>query len=130
MVDADHGRSVAFQHEIENETFRELVRRYSDVSLFSIVRLERLRLGLGHVCMRYAVEPKGEGEVVQGGTHLRWRIKDTEVAGAKRRVLSIELPTGLDDVVEVLADGSGVTPVAGGSLLLIASAGYTGTALG
>ena len=89
-------------HEADEATFRDLDKRYSDVSLFPAVRLKRVRLGLGHVCMRYAVEEKGEGEAIQGGTHLRWSIKDTEVAGAKRRVLSIDLPTGLDVVVEVL----------------------------
>jgi hypothetical protein len=89
-------------HEANEATFHDLFRRYSDVGLFSSVRLERVRLGLGHVCMRYAVHEKGQGEVVQGGTHLHWRIKETELAGKKRHVLSIELPTGLDDVVEIL----------------------------
>jgi hypothetical protein len=36
---------------------------------------------------------------------------------------------GIADYIHVYADGSGVTPVAGGSIFLIASAGYPGTAL-
>ena len=89
-------------YEANEATLRGFAANYSDAILFSPARLERVRWGLGHVCMHYAVGEKGQGIWIHGGKSLRWRIKDAKVDGQERRLLSIELPTGLDDVVEVM----------------------------
>ena len=89
-------------HEASEATLADLNKRYSDVLLFSTARLVSVRLGLGRVCMRYSVDGQAEGKSIHGGKTLRWRIKDLEIEGQSRRLLSLELPTGTDDTVEVL----------------------------
>ncbi|UCH83764.1 MAG: hypothetical protein JSW50_15160, partial [Candidatus Latescibacterota bacterium] len=89
-------------YEATEATLEEFATRYSDVLLFSAVRLERVRLGLGHVCLRYDVSTGGSGEVDHGGKRLRWRVKNAKIDGDKRLVLSIDVPTGDHETVEVL----------------------------
>jgi hypothetical protein len=89
-------------YEASESTLVDAFQRYSDPSLFSIARLQRLRLGLGRVCLRYDLSQPGEGISILGGKHLRWRIKDEKLSGKKRRVLSLDLPTGAEKMVEVL----------------------------
>lgn len=89
-------------YEADEETLRQLHLRYSDVSLFSAVRLASVRMGLGHVCLRYTLDEKAVGESVHGGRILKWRIIDTKVEGRVRRLLQLDFPTGTDDVVKVL----------------------------
>lgn len=89
-------------YEASEATLEEFASRYSDVLLFSAVRLERVRMGLGHVCLHYDVSKKGSGEVRHGGKRLRWRVKNAKIDGKKRRVLSINVPTGDHETVEVI----------------------------
>jgi hypothetical protein len=89
-------------YEATEATLAEYASRYSDVLLFSAVRLKRVRMGLGHVCLHYDVSEKGSGEVSHGGKRLRWRVKNAKIDGKKRRVLSINVPTGDHETVEVL----------------------------
>jgi len=87
-------------YEADGKALEGFVAKYSDAVLFGAMRIERLRMGLGHVCVRYNLDEKTAGENWQGGELLRWRIKDTKIEGRKRRVLSIDVPTGDHDVVE------------------------------
>jgi hypothetical protein len=89
-------------YEADEKTLEAFVARYSDVLLFSAMRLERVRMGLGHVCMWYNLDDKVEGRSWHGGKCLRWRVKDDKVAGEKRRVLSIDVPTGVHETVEAI----------------------------
>jgi hypothetical protein len=88
--------------EAAESTLASVYSRYLDPSLFNVVRLRRARLGLGRVCMQYDLEEECEGETNLGGKHLRYRIQDAEIGAEKHRVLSLDLPTGTDDVVEVM----------------------------
>lgn len=88
--------------EADEATLKDLNARYSDMLLFATPQLQQVRLGLGRVCMHYDVTGKKEGKSIHGGKRLRWRVKDVKLDDVKRRVLSIDLPTGTDDVVEVL----------------------------
>ena len=81
------------------------IARYSDASLICTARMQRIRLGLGHVCVRYDLGDKTTAEVQLGGKRVRYRVKDEELQGRRRRVLSLDLPTGSADVVEVLLAG-------------------------
>ncbi len=89
-------------HEANEATLADLNMRYSDVLLFSTACLESVRFGLGRVCMRYSVDGQAEGKSNHGGKTLRWRVKDAEIEGRSLRLLSLDLPTGTDDTVEVL----------------------------
>jgi len=87
-------------YEANGKALEGFVAKYSDAVLFGAMRIDRLRMGLGHVCVRYDLDEKTAGENWQGGELLRWRVKDTKIEGQKRRVLSIDVPTGDHDVVE------------------------------
>jgi len=89
-------------YEANEDVLKGINERYSDVLLFATARLERVRLGLGHACMHYDVRETGEGVSHHGGKSLRWRVKDIDLDGVTRRLLSLDLPTATDDVVEVL----------------------------
>jgi len=89
-------------YEADEATLRAVNENYSDVLLFAAARLERVRLGLGRACLHYDVETKGEGQSAHGGKRLRWRVTEATVGGKTRRLLSLDLPTATDDVVEVL----------------------------
>jgi len=89
-------------HEADESILREINARYADVSLFSAARLASVRLGLGHVCLRYTLGEKVAGEALHGGRTLRWRVVDTKVEGKEHRLLQLDFPTGTDDVVKVL----------------------------
>jgi hypothetical protein len=88
-------------YEADEATLRDLYARYSDVNLFIDSRLEHIRIGLGHVCMRYNLDEKAEGVSDHGGKQLRWRVRDIKIEGCKRRVLDLIFPTGADDEVEI-----------------------------
>jgi hypothetical protein len=88
--------------EASESTLVEVASRYSDVSLVCIARLERLRMGLGHACLHYALDEDGEGETVLGGKRMRWDIRDEKLGGERRRVLRLDLPSGSSDMVEVM----------------------------
>ncbi|MDH3216791.1 MAG: hypothetical protein OEN01_10930 [Candidatus Krumholzibacteria bacterium] len=87
-------------YEADEATLRDLYRRYSDVNLFIGACLERVRLGMGRVCVRYRVGEELEGVSVHGGKQLRWRVRDVKIGGQRRRVLHVKFPTGSDDEVD------------------------------
>jgi hypothetical protein len=89
-------------YEADGATLHDLYLRYSDVNLFIGARLERVRLGMGRVCMRYRVDEKLKGVAGHGGKQLRWCVRDVKISGQKRRVLRVNFPTGSDDEVEIL----------------------------
>jgi len=89
-------------HVADENVLRDVFREYSDVGLFCIARLKSVRMGLGHVCLHYDLEEKTTGHTGMGGKVMAYRVKDTNIEGRKRRILSLDLPTGSNDVVEVL----------------------------
>jgi len=88
-------------YEASEAALRDLYTRYSDVNLFVAVRLKSVRLGMGHVCVRYDLSKPAEGVSRHGGKQFRWRVRDVSIEGRERRVLDLELPTGADDQVEI-----------------------------
>jgi len=89
-------------YEANEATLTDLYTHYSDVILFSAIRLQSIRFGLGRVCMRYTIGEDAEGEEIYGGRTLRWRVKETTVQGQKRRLLHLDLPSSTDDIVKVM----------------------------
>jgi hypothetical protein len=75
---------------------------FTDPGLYPITRLRRARMGFGWVCLQYDLEHDLDTLVAMGGKRVRVRTRDVVAAGEPRRVLSMMLPTGLDDVVEVM----------------------------
>ena len=88
-------------YEASEATLRDLYSRYSDVNLFVGVRLKSLRLGMGHVCVRYDLSEPAEGVSRHGGKLFHWRVRDVSIEGRERRVLDLDFPTGSDDQVEI-----------------------------
>jgi hypothetical protein len=70
--------------------------------LFPIARLRRARLGLGRMCVQYDLRQPVDSVTCLGGKQLRLRVRDFKIEGRKRRMLSMDLPTSLSEVVEVL----------------------------
>jgi hypothetical protein len=75
---------------------------FSDPGLYPITRLRRARMGHGAVCLKYALRGDLDTLATLGERHVRVRTRNLEIDGERRRMLSMMLPTGLDDVVEVL----------------------------
>jgi hypothetical protein len=92
-------------HETTGPDLEAAFRTYSDPGLYPIVRLRRARMGLGRVCLRYDLRDDLDTQAQMGRKRVRVRVQDGEIDGLRRRVLSMNLPTGLDDVVEVLMTG-------------------------
>ncbi len=88
-------------YEASEAALRDLYTRYSDVNLFVAVRLKSVRLGMGHVCVRYDLSELAEGVSRHGGKLIHWRVRDVSIEGRERRVLDLEFPTGADDQVEI-----------------------------
>lgn len=74
---------------------------FSDPGVVPIARLRRARMGLGRMCAHYDLEQELVTETVLGGQRLRARITDVSISGRMQRVLVMDLPTGLHDLVEV-----------------------------
>jgi hypothetical protein len=89
-------------YEADESTWVDVARNYSDISLVSIARLRRLRMGLGHVCAHYDLDEPVRGETILGGKTMRFRVADAELFGTKRRVLELDLPSGSSDLVKVM----------------------------
>lgn len=89
-------------YEGTGEVYRELNRRYSDAVVFCAVQATRVRMGLGRVCIRYDVTGNRAGEEAHGGRRLRWRTQQRDIDGQERRLVSVDLPTSTDKVVEAL----------------------------
>lgn len=76
--------------------------RFSDPSLFPVTRLVRARFGLGRVCLRYDTSGELDTLVNLGEKQVRVQVEENPLPGEEERVLCIHLPTGRDDVVQVL----------------------------
>jgi hypothetical protein len=77
---------------------------FSDPGLYPITRLRRARMGRGAVCLKYDLRGDLDTLATLGERQVRVRTRTIEANGTRRRMLSMMLPTGLDDVVEVLMD--------------------------
>jgi hypothetical protein len=75
---------------------------FADPGLYPITRLRRARMGFGRVCLRYDLSGELDTLTTMGGKQVRVRIRDADVGGEMQRMLSMMLPTGLDDEVEIL----------------------------
>lgn len=91
-----------FVYEASESTLTPAFRRYSDPGLYPIVRLERARMGRGRVCLRYDLERDLDTTSQMGAKSVRVRTRTLDLGGRRRRVLSMDLATGLDDHVEIL----------------------------
>jgi len=74
---------------------------FSDPGIVPLAHLTQARMGLGHMCARYDLSQKMRTETILGGRHLTVRIDDVNIQGRMVRVLIMDLPTSLHDVVEV-----------------------------
>lgn len=74
---------------------------FSDPGVYPIARLRRARMGLGRMCAHYDLSEKMQTETILSGQKLRVRVDDVRIQGQTQRVLIMDLPTGLFDVVEV-----------------------------
>ncbi len=74
---------------------------FSDPGIVPLAHLTQARMGLGHMCARYDLSQKMRTETIVGGRHLAVRIDDVNIQGHAVRVLIMDLPTSLHDVVEV-----------------------------
>ena len=88
--------------EADSQALERAFVTYSDPGLYPITRLRRVRMGFGHLCLQYDLRGSLDTLTTLGSRKVRVRIRDVEVDGDRRRMLSMMLPTGLDDVVEVL----------------------------
>jgi hypothetical protein len=75
---------------------------FTDPGLYPITRLRRARMGFGWVCLQYDLGRDLDTLATMGGKRVRVRTRDVVAAGEHRRMLSMMLPTGLDDMVEVM----------------------------
>lgn len=93
-------------YEADEATFASIFATYTDPSLFAIARLQRARFGLGTVCMHYDLDtPMRQARYTTlGAKHMQYRIGEEKLGGRKRRVLSFDLPTGQNELVEVLVE--------------------------
>jgi hypothetical protein len=89
-------------YEASESTLTRAFGSFSDPSLFPVTRLVRARFGLGRVCLRYDLGGRLDTLVALGEKRMRVRLEDTTIDHIPRRVLSMQLPTGLDAMVDVL----------------------------
>lgn len=87
--------------EADEATLRPAFDTFSDPGIVPLLRLKRARMGLGHMCAEYDLSEKVRTETTIGGRRLAVRIDDVTVRGEPVRALIMDLPTSLDDVVEV-----------------------------
>ena len=89
-------------YEVDERALARSFRTFSDPGLYPITRLRRARMGLGYVCLDYDLHGALDTLSTLGGKRVRVRIREIDLHGERERKLSMMLPTGLDDVVEVL----------------------------
>lgn len=89
-------------YEASESTLTHAFRTFSDPGLYPIARLRRARMGQGRICLRYDLQQDLDTTSQMGAKSVRVRTRTLEVGGARRRVLCMDLATGLDARVEVL----------------------------
>jgi hypothetical protein len=87
--------------QASEQTLKSAFDSYSDPGIVPLVRLARARMGLGHMCAHYDLSEKMRSETTIGDLHLSVRIDDVNIEGQNVRALIMDLPTSLNDVVEV-----------------------------
>jgi hypothetical protein len=87
--------------EADESSMAPAFETFSDPGVVPIARLRRARMGLGWMYAHYDLSEKMRTETMLGGRKLKVRIDDVTIAGRRQRVLAMDLPTGLHDVVEV-----------------------------
>jgi hypothetical protein len=87
--------------QADEETLRPAFDTFSDPGIVPLLHLSRARMGLGHMCAQYDLREKERTETTIGGRRLAVRIDDVNIQGQQVRALIMDLPTSLDDVVEV-----------------------------
>jgi hypothetical protein len=91
-------------HEADETSLTEAFGKFTDPGIYPIVRLRRARMGMGRLCLQYDLSGELDVRVAMGTKHVRVRTRDLDLDGARRRVMAMDLPTGLDDMVEVFVD--------------------------
>ena len=99
---ADLATDSTIVHEADEAALTRAFNTYSDPGLYPITRLRRARMGFGHLCLQYDLRGSLDTLTTLGGRRVRVRIREVELEGSRRRMLSMTLPTGLDQLVEVL----------------------------
>jgi hypothetical protein len=87
--------------EANEATLRPAFETFSDPGIIPLARLVRSRMGLGHMCAHYDLSQKLHTQTVIGGRTFDVRVDDVKIDGQKTRALILNLPTSLDDVVEI-----------------------------
>jgi hypothetical protein len=96
-----YGTDPAQVWQADESSLRPAFDSFSDPGIVPLARLSRARMGLGHMCARYDLSEKVRSETVIGDLHLAVRIDDVSIEGRPVRALIMDLPTSLNDVVEV-----------------------------
>jgi hypothetical protein len=89
-------------YEARESTLVRAFGSFSGPGQYPITRLRRARMGLGRICLQYDLHADLDTLVTLGERRVRVRVCNTDIDGRNMRVLSMMLPTGLDDEVEVL----------------------------
>ncbi len=96
-----YGTDPAQVWQADEKSLGPAFESFSDPGIVPLVRLKQARMGLGHMCAHYDLSQKLQSETVIGDLHLSVRIDDVEIEGQPVRALILDLPTSLNDVVEV-----------------------------
>ena len=96
-----YGTDPAQVWQADETTLRPAFDSFSDPGIVPLARLTQARMGLGHMCARYDLSEKVRSETTIGDLHLKVRIDDVSIEGRQVRALIMDLPTSLNDVVEV-----------------------------
>lgn len=99
MVDFATRRDTVF--EADERSLAPAFATFSDPGVVPIPRLVRARMGLGRMCAHYDLSSEMVTQTVLGSQRLRVRVADASIEGQRQRVMIMDLPTGLHDVVEV-----------------------------
>jgi hypothetical protein len=87
--------------QADEATLKPAFDSFSDPGIVPLARLTRARMGLGHMCAHYDLSEKIRSETIIGDLHLAVRVDDVDIEGVNVRALIMDLPTSLNDVVEV-----------------------------
>lgn len=87
--------------QADETTLKPAFDSFSDPGIVPLARLTQARMGLGHMCARYDLSEKIRSETTIGDMRLSVRVDDVTIQGQPLRALIMDLPTSLNDVVEV-----------------------------
>jgi hypothetical protein len=87
--------------QADESTLRPAFATFSDPGIVPLARLSRARMGLGAMCARYDLSETLRTTTVIGGRKFEVRIQDVSIHGRPTRVLRMDFPTSLHDVIEI-----------------------------